>query len=262
MITPAALTITANDLTKTYGNTLTFAGTEYTDSGLVNNDTVTGVTLTSAGAVATATVAGSPYSIVPSDAVGTGLDNYTIAYHAGSLTVSPASLTVLTIVGGNETMPFGGPVPVLTATYFGFVNGDTAASLTTPLQLATTATSNSPAGAYPITLGGASSPDYTITYVSGTLTVEPYVSPPQPLDRAATGFVTTLYNQVLGRGPEPVGFKFWTRRYKVGEPTRRIMQSFARSPERGALDKERRAPTIPLKVAYDDALAAARLGDR
>ena len=45
---------------KTYGQTVTFAGTEFTDSGLVNGDTVTSVTLTSAGAAATATVAGSP----------------------------------------------------------------------------------------------------------------------------------------------------------------------------------------------------------
>ena len=64
-ITPAGLTITANDVSKTYGETVTFAGTEFTDSGLVNSDTVTSVTLTSAGAAATATVAGSPYAIVP-----------------------------------------------------------------------------------------------------------------------------------------------------------------------------------------------------
>ena len=69
-VTPAALTITANNTSKTYGNTLTFAGTEFTDSGLVNSDTVTSVTLTSAGAAATATVADSPYAIVPSAAVG------------------------------------------------------------------------------------------------------------------------------------------------------------------------------------------------
>ena len=58
---------------------MTFAGTEFTASGLVNGDTVTSVTLTSAGSAATATVAGSPYTIVPSAAVGTGLANY--RYH-------------------------------------------------------------------------------------------------------------------------------------------------------------------------------------
>ena len=107
-VNPATLTITANDLTKTYGDTVTFAGTAFTTTGLVNSDRVTSVTLTSPGAAATATVAGSPYAITPSVAVGTGLDNYSITYHAGSLTVNPASLT---IVADNKTMSFGGPVP-------------------------------------------------------------------------------------------------------------------------------------------------------
>ena len=37
-------------------------------------------------------MAGSPYSIIPSDAVGTGLSNYTITYDNGSLGVNPAVL--------------------------------------------------------------------------------------------------------------------------------------------------------------------------
>ena len=69
-ITPRALTITANNRTKTYGDTITFAGTEFTTDGLVNGDSVGSVTLTSTGAAASATVAGSLYSIVPSAALG------------------------------------------------------------------------------------------------------------------------------------------------------------------------------------------------
>ena len=49
-VEPAALTITADSTSKTYGQTVTFAGTEFTDSGLVNGDTITGVTQTSTGA--------------------------------------------------------------------------------------------------------------------------------------------------------------------------------------------------------------------
>src|SRR5207253_5021214 len=77
-VNPALLTITANDTTKTYGDTVTFAGAEFTTSGLVNSDAVSSVTLTSSGAAAATTVAGSPYAITPSAAVGTGLTNYTI----------------------------------------------------------------------------------------------------------------------------------------------------------------------------------------
>ena len=47
-----------------------------------------------AGAAASATLAGSPYSIVPSAATGSGLGNYTIAYHNGTLTVNPKALDV------------------------------------------------------------------------------------------------------------------------------------------------------------------------
>ena len=79
--------MTASARAKTYGQSVTLAGTEFTTSGLLNSDTVTAVTLTSSGAAATATVASSPYSIVPSAAVGAGLANYTIAYANGALTV-------------------------------------------------------------------------------------------------------------------------------------------------------------------------------
>ena len=80
-MTPATLTVTANNRTKTYGQSVVFAGTEFTTSGLVNSHTVTSVTLTSAGAMATAAV--GSYDIVASAAVGTGLSNYTVSYHNG-----------------------------------------------------------------------------------------------------------------------------------------------------------------------------------
>ena len=51
----AALTITAKNATKTYGGVVTFAGTEFTTSTLFNGDSVKHVSLSSAGAAATAT---------------------------------------------------------------------------------------------------------------------------------------------------------------------------------------------------------------
>ena len=87
-VNAASLTVTANNKTKTYGQTLTFAGTEFTTSGLLNSDTVTSATLTSSGAAATAGVTGSPYAIIPSAAAGTGLNNYSITYVNGTLTVN------------------------------------------------------------------------------------------------------------------------------------------------------------------------------
>ncbi len=84
----APLTITAKNQTKAYGSTFTFAGTEFTASGILTDDeaAVSSVTLTSAGAAASAKA--GTYAIVPSAASGTGLDNYDITYVNGTMTVS------------------------------------------------------------------------------------------------------------------------------------------------------------------------------
>ena len=95
-ISPAglSLTITADNASKTYGQTLTFAGTAFPSSGLQNGDTVGSVTLTSAGAPAAANV--GAYSIIPSNAAGGSFNpgNYTITYDDGILMVNPAALTI------------------------------------------------------------------------------------------------------------------------------------------------------------------------
>ena len=88
-ISPAPLTITADNETKTVGTTYTFNSTQFTTSGLFSGDSVTSVTLTSAGAAASAMVGG--YPIMPSLAVGSGLGNYTISYVNGTLTVVASS---------------------------------------------------------------------------------------------------------------------------------------------------------------------------
>jgi hypothetical protein len=82
----ATASVTANNASKLQGTTLTFAGTEFTTSGLISPDAVTGATLTSSGAASGA--AASSYDIVPSAATGSGLGNYTISYVNGTLTVT------------------------------------------------------------------------------------------------------------------------------------------------------------------------------
>src|SRR5207244_7872831 len=93
-----ALDITADNQSKNYGATFTFTGSEFSVGAgqLKNTDSVTSVTLTSAGAAATAGVAGSPYAIVASNAVGSGLSNYNISYHDASvgLTVNAIALDI------------------------------------------------------------------------------------------------------------------------------------------------------------------------
>ncbi len=187
----AALTITADDATKTYGDTLTFAGTEFTMTGLLGTDAVDSVTLTSAGAAATATVAGSPYAIVPSAAVGSGLANYAITYVNGSLTVNVADLT---ITADDQSKAFGVAF-TFTGTEFttaGLVNGDTvdSATITSPGA----ATLAAP-GTYPITISaavGTGLANYAITYVPGTFTVGN--TPPTVGDAAVSTDATVAVN--------------------------------------------------------------------
>jgi hypothetical protein len=167
-VTLAPLTITADNQTKAYGAalpTLTFHST-----GFVNGDTASSLT-TAPTVTTTATTSSNAgtYSITAKGAVD---PNYTITFVAGSLTITPVALT---ITADNQTMVAGTALPALTVHYAGFVNGDTAASLVTQPVVSTTGTSASPAGSYAITVSGATDPNYTISFVPGTLTITPVV---------------------------------------------------------------------------------------
>ena len=165
-ITPAALTISADNQTNVYGATLPTLTASYT--GFVNGDTsanlTTQPTLTTTATTASH-VAGSPYTIT---AAGAADANYSITYVEGSLTVTTAPLT---ITADNQTMVYGAALPTLTASYMGFVNGDTSTSLTAQPTLSTTAIATSEVGAYTITAAGAADTDYSISYVTGTLNI-------------------------------------------------------------------------------------------
>ena len=96
-ITAAPLTITASNQSKLYGATLTLGTTAFTNTALVNGDSLTAVTLTSTGAASDAAV--GPYDIVPSVAQGTGLSNYNIAYGNGTLTVNALAAPIFVAAG-------------------------------------------------------------------------------------------------------------------------------------------------------------------
>jgi hypothetical protein len=163
-ISKAPLTIKANDASKVYGAAL--PAFTFTYTGFVNGDDATKLT-TPATASTTATAA-SPVGTYPITAAGATSANYAITFSPGTLTVTPANLTV---TANNQVMPLGGPLPALTVSYAGFVNGETAAVLTTPATATTTATAASAAGTYPITPAGAAAANYSFTYVNGTLSV-------------------------------------------------------------------------------------------
>ena len=167
-VEPRDLTVRANDGTKTYGETLAFAGTEFTVEGLTDGDTVTSVSLASDGATASAGVGDSPYTIVASDATGTGLANYDVAYLDGELVVNRAPLT---ITAASHDVVAGGAIPEILPAYDGFVADDDADALVTAPTCSTTALPASPMGSYPSACDGAESPNYSIGYTEGIVNI-------------------------------------------------------------------------------------------
>ena len=113
-VTPAPLSVTADNASKSYGQTPTLAGTAFTSSGLQNGETIGSVTLASAGTSGIAAVSGSPYSITPSNATGGTFasGNYTITYNNGSLTVTPAPVQTPPVEQIPERMQTPPPVNV------------------------------------------------------------------------------------------------------------------------------------------------------
>jgi hypothetical protein len=159
------LTITANNASRQYGQpnspfTATYGGFANGDTGSTLQGTLTCTT--------TARQSSAPGSY-PILCAGLSSPNYTITYVQGLLTVGAVPLT---IIPKNATRAYGATNPSLnTVSSNGFVNGDTLASLNGTLLCATEATPASPAGNYPISCSGLSSPNYAISYIQGVLTV-------------------------------------------------------------------------------------------
>jgi hypothetical protein len=172
-VNKAALGITANSRSKSYGQNITFAGTEFTPSGLQNLETIATVTLTSAGAMSNAPVSGSPYSIVPSAATGGTFTpgNYAITYTNGTLSVNRAGLSV---TANNAVRTYGATNPVFSASYSGFVNNETASVVSGVPGFSTPATVTSGMGGYAITpsSGTLTAANYSFgPFNNGTLTI-------------------------------------------------------------------------------------------
>ena len=160
----ANLLIAAGSTNKIYGATLN--GLDYTAAGLLSGDSVTNVTLVSAGGVSNAPV--GSYAINVSGATGAGLTNYTIGYSNGVLTVGAANLL---ITAGSTNKVYGATLNPVDYIVAGLLNGDSVTNVT----LASSGSgSSAPMGNHPITAGAAQGvglTNYTVGYSNGTLTV-------------------------------------------------------------------------------------------
>src|SRR2546427_967223 len=150
----------------TYGGTVPLIAAGY--SGFVNGDSSS--SLTTQPVCSTTATKSSPVGAYSSTCSGAVDSNYTINYATGSVTVTAA---VVTVTANNASRAYGAANPTFTASYSGFVNGDTAAVLSGSPSLTTPATASSPAGSYTITAaqGTLSATNYTFAFVNGTLTV-------------------------------------------------------------------------------------------
>jgi len=169
VVTKAVLNVNATVATKVYGAALpVFA---YTTTGWQNGDTsalITGAPSETTACTAASHVVSSPCPLTIGVGTMNTLANYSYNFVNNTMAITPMPQTIT----ANSTSRFYDVAnPVFFYAPSGLVNGDTMASFTTQPTIVTTAVLLSPAGTYPITPSAAVDPDYSFSYVAGTLTV-------------------------------------------------------------------------------------------
>ena len=158
-IAKKAVTVTANDASKTYGES-DFALT-YTHTELVGSDALVITVARTSGENA------NTYTITASQEDSAN-PNYEITFKTGTFTIHKATLTVTV---EDKTATYGDAVPTYTVKYEGFKNGDDKDDLGGALAFECGYAQFSDKGEYTIKASGYTSGNYTISYVDGKLTV-------------------------------------------------------------------------------------------
>ena len=191
-INPATLTVTAAAKSKTYGETdpaLTYAasGWKYSDTDSLLSGSLT----RDAGE----TVLGGPYAI-NQGTVDAG-SNYTISYTGANLTITARPIT---ITAYNQSKKQDTIDPALT-----YIIGGSGLVGNDQLSGALTRDPGETVGPYAITQGTlAATPNYTVTYVGGTLTITPVVQPPAIQPPAPSGDTVSSYKTENGGISSPI----------------------------------------------------------
>lgn len=122
----------------------------------------------------TATVEGSATNVTTTPVTitlvftNTNADYNTPENMTAELTITKAPLKV---TASSASIKVGEDVPRFTASYDGFVNGETASVLKGELTITCSATKTSPAGSYDVIPSGLTAENYEIEFVNGTLTI-------------------------------------------------------------------------------------------
>jgi hypothetical protein len=165
-INKAPLSVVANNVSRPYGSPNALTGTI---TGVKNGENITASFTTTA--TQTSNAGSFPITAAAVFSPTTLAANYTLSTTNGTLTITPVPLT---ITANNQTIILGGAVAA-SATYSGFVLGQTPANLSGNLSCsATKGTGNVGTFAPPngISCSGQSSTNYAITFVQGTATVQ------------------------------------------------------------------------------------------
>lgn len=166
---PAVLIVAAQNVAMTYGGKV--PALAFVLRGFVNGDSAAQVS--GAPGLVCAVSAASAVGVYPITATAGSLKaaNYTFSFVSGQVAVTKA---VLTVVPGNISATYGSELPAMTYSLTGLLNGDTAgASVAGTPQFVTSATSVSPAGSYPVSvgLGSLTAKNYTFAFKVGTIAI-------------------------------------------------------------------------------------------
>ena len=166
-VMPAPLVVTASDATVTYGAAIPALSGSVV--GLQNSDPV-GVTFSTTATVGSpaGTYTIMPILVDPNDRMA----NYQVESNSGTLTVSPAPLTVS---ASSARLVLGQAIPAFTASYNGFRLSDGPNVLQGTLTFSLPDGAPSQPGQFPVMPGGLTAANYAITYIDGFLNV---VAPP------------------------------------------------------------------------------------
>jgi hypothetical protein len=159
-ITPAPLTVTADAKTKVYGAADPAFTYQLTSGALVGSDSFSGTLSRAAGEPV------GTYAI--NQGTLTAGTNYTLSFNSANLTITPRALLAQ---ADNKNRIYGTTNPIFTISYSGFVGSDSVTNLAVLPIASTPAQTNSPIGAYNITLSGGSDTNYSFVLSNGTLTV-------------------------------------------------------------------------------------------
>jgi hypothetical protein len=132
--------------------------------------------------------------------------DYNIIPNNGSWNISQA---LLTIAASSATVYYGDPVPIITPSFIGFVNGETQTVLSMP-TCKTDYTTTTPVGtAATTTCFGASAVNYTFNYVGGSVTIKAWTVTGFYSPVAPTIGGTPVLNAVKGGSTVPLKFNIF-----------------------------------------------------